>query len=359
SLIARAAEGSARDGLSVLDQALAHGGGKVKAADILSLLGLADRGRVYDLMDAVFAGKTADALSLLDTLHSDGADPLQIIGDMSEGVHAASRIKAAGGDAVPALSSNERSRAAAIAERLSVAALARAWQMLLKGLDEVARAPRGISAAEMLLIRMCHASGLPSPEDIVQHFARAPAAETNAELKKYESAPHGGVPDSSAGRMSLPPAIGETPMPQPRETETSAVTAPQTRTASLKPDLASFADIVRFVAEKRDLILKIALEDTCELVRFKPGHIELHLLDAAPKDLANELGRKLKYWTGDRWMISLTDKRGERPLGEIRREREARLLEQTKRHPTVKSIIQHFPEAEILGVREVDDPKKD
>jgi DNA polymerase-3 subunit gamma/tau len=106
-------------------------------------------------------------------------------------------------------------------------------------------------------------------------------------------------------------------------------------------------------------MLKIALEDACELVRFKQGHIELHLLEDAPKDLANELGRKLKYWTDDRWMISLTDERGERPLGEIRREREAKLLEQTKRHPAIRSIIQHFPAAEILSVREVDEPKKD
>jgi DNA polymerase-3 subunit gamma/tau len=359
SLIARAAEGSARDGLSILDQALAHGGGTVKAADILSLLGLADRGRVYDLMDAVFAGKTADALSLLDALHADGADPLQIIGDMAEAVHAASRIKAAGEDAVPALSSNERARAAAIAERLSVAALARAWQMLLKGLEEVARAPRAMSAAEMLLIRMCHASNLPSPEDMIQHLSRLSSGETKTEPKKNESAPRGDVPDSSVSHTPLQHAIGETPMPQPQHEEARPALAPHAKAGLAKPEFSSFADVVKLATEKRDLLLKIALEDTCELVRFKPGHIELHLLEDAPKDLANELGRKLKYWTGDRWMISLTDERGERPLGEIRREREAKLLEKTKRHPSVKSIIQHFPEAEILSVREVDDPKKD
>lgn len=356
TLIARAAEGSARDGLSILDQALAHGSGMVKAADILSLLGLADRVRIYDLTDAVFAGKTADALSLLEALHSDGADPLQIIGDMSEAVHAASRIKAAGEDAVPALSSNERGRAAAIAGRLSVAALARAWQMLLKGLDEVARAPRAVSAAEMLIIRMCHASSLPSPEDVIHHLTRLSSRETKTEPKKNESAPRGNVPDSSVAQTPLQHAIGESHISQPQE---EAARPDLTPHPQARPELGSFADIVKLATEKRDLLLKIALEDACELVRFKPGHIELHLLEDAPKDLANELGRKLKYWTGDRWMISLTDERGERPLGEIRREREAKLLEQTKRHPSVKSIIQHFPDAEILSVREVEEPKKD
>jgi DNA polymerase-3 subunit gamma/tau len=359
SLIARAAEGSARDGLSILDQALAHSNGKLKAADILSLLGLADRGRIYDLLDAVFAGRTADALSLLDGLHADGADPIQIIGDLAEAVHAASRVKAVGEEAVPALSSTERSRAAAIAERLSVAALSRAWQMLLKGLDEAARAPRAMSAAEMLLIRMCHASGLPSPDEMIQHLTRLSSGETKAEPKHNESAPRGNVPDSSLGRAPSQHAIGETHRPQPLEEEALPGLAPRASGGSEKAALASFADIVKLAAEKRDLLLKIALEDTCELVRFKPGHIELHLLEDAPKDLANDLGRKLKYWTGDRWMISLTDERGERPLGEIRREREANLLEATKRHPAIKSIIQHFPEAEILSVREVDEPKKD
>ena len=231
--------------------------------------------------------------------------------------------------------------------------------MLLKGLDEVARAPRAMSAAEMLLIRMCHASSLPSPEDMIQHLSRLSSGETKAEPKKNESAPRGNVPDSSVAQAPLQHAIGETPMPQPQEEKVRPDHAPLAKAGPDKPELRSFADIVKLAAEKRDLRLKIALEDACELVRFKSGHVELHLLEDAPKDLANELGRKLKYWTGDRWMISLTDERGERPLGEIRREHEARLLEQTRRHPSIKSIIQHFPEAEILSVREVDEPKKD
>ncbi|MGB0087640.1 MAG: DNA polymerase III subunit gamma/tau, partial [Rhodomicrobiaceae bacterium] len=119
------------------------------------------------------------------------------------------------------------------------------------------------------------------------------------------------------------------------------------------PRLQSFADVVALAAEKRDIVLKIALEDTAELVRFKPGQIELHLLADAPKDLANELGRKLKAWTGERWMISVTAERGETPLGQVRRQREAKLLEEARRHPAVQSVMRHFPEAEIVAVREL------
>jgi DNA polymerase-3 subunit gamma/tau len=154
----------------------------------------------------------------------------------------------------------------------------------------------------------------------------------------------------SPRKRAIGEQIGADAAPPQASIETTAEKAPP------RPELHSFADIVGLAAEKRDLMLKIALEDHCELVRFKPGHIELHLLEDAAKDLANELGRKLKYWTGERWMISLTDERGERPLGEVRREHEARLLAKTKRHPAVASVMRHFPDAEILSVREIANP---
>jgi DNA polymerase-3 subunit gamma/tau len=349
SLIARAAEGSVRDGLSILDQALAHGGGNVKAADVLAMLGLADRGRLYDLMDAVVGGQPKAAIEQLEALHADGADPIQIVGDLAEAVHAATRIKAAGEDAVSALSTIERARAKALADRLSMAALARAWQMLLKGLDEVGRAPRGIVAAEMLLIRMCYAADLPPPEDIIRRLTGKSADQPRAEPSGSESRTFGGVPDSSARGAAQPNgrrALGaENAALEPSHAPEAAAPA--------GPRLDSFADIVALAAEKRDVMLKLALEDSAELVRFRPGHIELHVLPMAPKELANDLGRKLKFWTGERWMISVTEERGERPLGEIRREREARMLEEVKRHPAVQSVLRRFPDAEVTSVRDL------
>jgi len=349
SLIARAAEGSVRDGLSILDQALAHGGGKVKADDVLAMLGLADRGRLYDLMDAVVGGNPKDAIEQLEALHAGGADPIQIVGDLAEAIHAATRIKAAGEAAVSALSASERTRAKALADRLSMAALARAWQMLLKGLDEVGKAPRGIVAAEMLLIRMCYAADLPPPEDIIRRLTGKQAEQPHAEPSRNESRASEGVLDSSP-QMAKPPAGrramgGENAAPEPTHAPEAA--------AAAGARLDSFADIVALAAEKRDVLLKLALEDSAELVRFRPGHIELHVLPNAPKDLANDLGRKLKFWTGERWMISVTEERGEKPLGEVRREREARMLEEAKRHPAVQSVLRRFPDAEVTAVRDL------
>ncbi len=355
SLIARAAEGSVRDGLSILDQALAHGGGKVKADDVLAMLGLADRGRLYDLMDAVVGGNPKEAIEQLEALHADGADPIQIVGDLAEAIHAATRIKAAGEAAVSALSASERMRAKALADRLSMAALARAWQMLLKGLDEVGRAPRGIVAAEMLLIRMCYAADLPPPEDIIRRLTGKQAEQPHAEPSRNELRASEGVLDSSP-QMAKPPAGrramgGENAAPEPTHAPEAAAPA--------GARLDSFADIVALAAEKRDVLLKLALEDSAELVRFRPGHIELHVLPNAPKDLANDLGRKLKFWTGERWMISVTEERGEKPLGEVRREREARMLEEAKRHPAVQSVLRRFPDAEVTAVRDLsaEDPR--
>jgi DNA polymerase-3 subunit gamma/tau len=362
ALIARAAEGSVRDGLSILDQALAHGSGKVKAADVLAMLGLADRGRIYDLLDAVLSGKPKEAIAFLEGLHADGADPLQIVSELAEAVHAASRIKVAGEDAASALSASERARAAATASRLPLAALARAWQMLLKGHDEVARAPRAITATEMLLIRLSYAANLPPPEDLIRRLTQNPDIRTNREQGSNESQTLSNVPDSSgapqarfaaggAGGADFAPLADEIPVVEAL-LETAVCEAP------LAPKLDSFADVVALAAERRDVRLKLALEDDVELVRFKPGHIELHLLANASKTLTGNLSRRLREWTGERWIVSITEERGEKPLGEVRREREARMKEEARRHPTVQQVLRIFPDAEITAVRELDDEAK-
>jgi DNA polymerase-3 subunit gamma/tau len=286
---------------------------------------------------------------MLDALHADGADPIQIVGDLAEAIHAATRIKAAGEEAAAALSSTERARAKRLAGRLSMAALARAWQMLLKGLEEVGRAPRAIAAAEMLLIRMCYAADLPPPEDIIRRLTAKSANQTKGEPSHSESRTSSGVPDSLSGNGAPPSGRRAVGSDEPVLSDRQLLD----QEAPAAPRLASFADVVALAAAKRDVRLKMALEDAVELVRFKPGHIELHLLPDAQKEVANDLGRKLKHWTGERWMISVTEERGERPLGEVRREREAKMLEEARRHPTVQSVLRHFPDAEITAVRDL------
>ena len=175
--IARAAEGSVRDGLSLLDQALAMSAGKVRLDRVRDMLGLADRGRIFDLLERLLGGATGEALETFAGLHRDGAEPGQILADLAEAVHVTTRAKTLGAaSAGEGLSGEERRRAAALAERLSVAILARAWQLLLKGLDELARAPNQAAAAEMVLIRLAYTADLPAPADIIGALGGSPRA---------------------------------------------------------------------------------------------------------------------------------------------------------------------------------------
>ncbi len=191
AVIARAAEGSVRDGLSLLDQALAMSAGKVRLERVRDMLGLADRGRIFDLLEKLLGGATGEALETFAALHRDGAEPGQILADLAEAVHTTTRAKTLGAtNAGEGLSGEERRRAVALAERLSVAILARAWQLLLKGLDELARAPNQAAAAEMVLIRLAYTADLPAPADIINALGgSAPRAGAKPALAPAEKRP--------------------------------------------------------------------------------------------------------------------------------------------------------------------------
>jgi DNA polymerase III subunit gamma/tau len=345
ALIARAAEGSVRDGQSILDQAIAtaatsSGGGKVTATAVRAMLGLADRGRVFDLIEAVLAGDAGGALERLAALHKDGAEPLQLLNDLAETVHLASRAKAAGPGALgELLSETERQGAVAMAERLSLPVLARAWQMLLKGIDEAGRAPQPIAAVEMLLIRMAYTSDLPTPEELLRGGAPAGASRGSA------PAP------SNGARASVPAAPRAVQEASTRPGVPAPVDSTSAQSLEPTPEFVTFTDVVNFVGIKRDARLKVMLEDNVSLVRFEPGQIDLYLLPGAPRELANELREKLNQWTGRKWMIAISREPGAKSLGEARREREDAELASAMRDPLVRDMLAHFPDAEILGVR--------
>ncbi|MGO9486045.1 MAG: DNA polymerase III subunit gamma/tau [Rhodomicrobium sp.] len=330
ALIARAAEGSVRDGLSLLDQALTLGQGHLTSPGVLEMLGLSGRAAIFGLLERIFEGDAQAALSSLNALHDTGGDPLMILTDAADAVHALSRLKAVPGVYPADFSSADKARADKLSAAIPVPRLAIAWQMLLKGLDETSRAPRPFAAAEMLVIRMCYTAQLPSPADIVGDLAGTPAARAEKKAGPRQSAE-----------------------PSPAQ---SAIQA-ENEAGAAKRDLArfgSFEDVVAYAGEVRDIKLKIALEEQAELVKFGPGFIELHTLDGAPQNLAQDLSRKMQAWTGERWIVSLSDERGLGPLGARRRAENAQAVEDIRRHPVVKSVMHHFPDAEIKGVRKLD-----
>ena len=356
ALIARAAEGSVRDALSILDRAIAFGGSEVKADAVRGLLGLADRTRIFDLMETVLKGDAGGALKQLAALNRDGAEPGQVIADLADAVHAVTLVKAAGAaSADPAASEAERARAADLAQRLSMPSLARAWQMLLKGHEEVRGSPRPPAAADMVLVRLAYAADLPPPGELARRLADG--AGTSGGQATGAPSPRSSRRPEPAETLRAETRSAET---GPRETENPAPTPaaddkPAEAPAPL-PELNSFDDVVALAEAKRDLKLKHALLEQVRLVRFKSGTIELSPLPQAPRELGQELMRKLKAWTGRVWIVALSDEEGAVPLGQQRREREAREIETVREHPAVKQVMQHFPGARIAAVRPVVEP---
>jgi DNA polymerase-3 subunit gamma/tau len=357
TLIARASEGSVRDGLSILDQAIAHGTDNVTGADVRAMLGLADRARIFELLETIFNGDAKGALEGLRTLYLDGAEPVQILGDLAQSVHVVTRIAAAGKEAAdPTLSEAEHALAAALAERLDMGALARAWQVLLKGLEEANTAPRPIAAAEMVLVRLAYMAELPSPKELARALAQGESTQkSNASQEPPLS---GSVAPNSASEART------TSSAQPAPVEDVAP-APEAALDS-QPQLHSFADVVALVDEKRERKLGHALENFVRLIRFAPPNIEISLLEGAPRTLPNELREKLKAWTGEQWMVAVVDGEGEETIAEKRREH-ARVeascrvseIEELKQHPSIKAVFEQFPDAEITDVRDISTPGKD
>jgi len=330
--IARAADGSVRDGLSLLDQAIAQGSAAdaqvISAAAVGEMLGMADRGVVFDLMEAVMQGRAADALGITDRAYALGADLGALLGDLLELTHTLSRLKAVPGLRLSQeLPEAERTRGAALADALSVPVLGRAWQMLLKGVGEIESAPDRRAAAEMVLIRLCHVADLPTPGDLVRKLQGQGAAASGPAL--VPGGGGGGARAMGGGVVLAQPAEG--------------VAAPRLKT---------FRDVVALVSAEREMLLHGHLLHSVHLVRFAPPVIELRPQPDAPRDLASRLGALLQKATGTRWTIALSAAAGEPTLAEQGSEADRGRLADAGQHPLVLAILEAFPGARIEAVRD-------
>jgi DNA polymerase-3 subunit gamma/tau len=373
ALIARAAEGSVRDALSLFDQAIAHAGaqaggssataGLVRAEDVRQMLGLADRTRIIELFDALMRADVAAALKELRDQYDCGADPAMVLGDLAEFTHFVTRVKI-----VPALADDvslteaERVRGPAFAAKLSMRILARTWQMLLKGIAEVEAAGRPIDAAEMVLVRIAYAADLPTPDEVIRSLGDArrgdnPAvhtppnsaagtAEPRAQTRPEQSRPDQGRQDLPA-RASRGPVAAATPLRAPSQApvETPAANAAEARAVK------SFEDLIALAAEKRDLSIKSALERDVRLVRFEDGTLEIALEAGARKTLIGELSKKLADWTGRRWMVAVSAEAGSPSLRAQAEMRKAEMKDGVRGDPLVQAVMERFPGAEIVDVR--------
>jgi DNA polymerase III subunit gamma/tau len=303
AMIARAAEGSARDGLSILDQAIAHGSGKVEAAEVRDMLGLADRGRIRRLLETVLGGDSAAALEQLDEAHELGIDPVQLLRGMMETLHMATRAKAgARPDALQ--SAEERESAEAMAEKLGWATLHRLWQLLLKGLTDVGIAPDPREAAEMALLRLIHAAELPDPAALIAQLSR----------------------DGSNAPATAP-------------------TSPASGPAARLP--GDFRALIALLEQGGKHQLAVQLHDQVGLVRFAPPELALKPLRPVGGEWARDLAAQLKPLTGAAWKVSLSDEDGEPSLLQQEKMAEDKARADLLADPNVAAVMDSFPEAEL------------
>ena len=340
ALIARAADGSVRDGLSILDQAMALGGAAITEAAVRDMLGIADRGLVFDLLEAALKGDAGAAITQMKSLYEGGADPIIVLQDLLELAHFLTRLKLApnAGEGDPALE-GDRARGTPLAQKLGIPALTRAWQLLLKGLEEAQAAPSPLQAAEMVLVRLAYVADLPSPAEILRAMDGAPAAPAAAPSSSPRVSA-GPAPVSNGGGGAS--AVGSLAM---RE-------APAPSATPSLPQPTSFLQVVELFEKSHEALLRAHLFAHVHLVRFEAGLIELRPDESAPRDLPNKLGSLLSQWTGQRWVVSVSSEAGEPTLKEQADSRAQSMKSEAARDPLVRAVLEAFPGARIESVRE-------
>jgi DNA polymerase III subunit gamma/tau len=352
AMIARAADGSVRDGLSLLDQAIALSAGRIEEAAVRDMLGIADRGLVFDLLESALRGDAATAVAQFDSLYQGGADPLMVLQDLLDLSHFLTRLKlapeAGAGDPI---TEGDRERAGPLAQQLTMPVLARTWQMLLKGIEEVQAAPSPIQAAEMVLVRLAYVADLPTPAELVRSIvAPAPAGPGRG-----NGASAGASSAASSSPVAAPTRSPETGSSVPSAGNTLRAAAEVAKSPTepvLDPVPQSFAEVVALFDKRREAVLRSYLWSHVHLVQFEPGRIEFRPAAGAPRDLANRLGQLLREWTGIRWMIAVSEAEGAPTLREQEEWRDRDLRNEVASHPLVQAVLETFPGATITAVRE-------
>ncbi|WOI54826.1 DNA polymerase III subunit gamma/tau [Parvularcula sp. LCG005] len=337
-MIARAAEGSVRDGLSLLDQAIIqHGDEAVSAEAVREMLGLVDRTLTWDLLDAAMKGDSAAALNIFRDQYNAGAEPAAVLRDLLDIVHLLTRTKAAGPSAAAhgAAGEADAARGRQMSEGLALPALTRAWSLLMKALEESMIAPDPAAATEIGLIRLAYAAGLPTPDDAIRMLNEQSGASSGRPGPSHSGLSSGGGARAMAGGGTV--AVAR---------ETSPQLAPA---ADQGPVINSLADIARLAGQHRDAMLRARIESMVRPVIVEPGRLEIAVDEAAPQSLAGDLGQALKRWTGQQWIVSIV-----RDPGGIKTLRESR-DEAILAHPAVKSAFDLFPDARITKVTPIDE----
>ena len=354
--IARAAEGSVRDSLSLFDQAIAHAAGVVRAEDVRQMLGLADRTRVIELFAALASGDIEAAFREFRDQYDIGADPIVILGDLAEFVNFVTRVKVAPATAESgAYGETERLRGRDFAAKLSMRVLSRMWQMLLKGMTEAKDAARPALAAEMILVRIAYAADLPTPDEAIRALesggGSAPANGGGAGAGRGASSAAPRMEAAMPAQRSMPSSPPARSMPETSAMRQQAAPQPEQPPATAQRRLSTFPEIVALAAEKRDLAIKAALEADVRLVRAEDGRLEVALEPNAPRSLVNDLSRKLEQWTGRRWAVIVSNAAAQPTLRAQAQAQQNALENSVQQDPRVQDVMAKWPGAKLETVR--------
>ena len=352
AIIVRVCEGSVRDALSLLDQAIAYGSGSIDSDQLRSMLGFAERGGVIELFDSVMIGDISGALSKLAEYYNAGTEPVTVLRDLAQFIHFVTRLKY-----VPdileedvTLSQLERERGKRYAEELSVRVLGRAWQILLKGIEEVRTCEQPLPAADMVLVRLTHAADLPTPDELAQHCDDSRQLQTTT----------GSQPSTVKSPQTVKTSVSSTSTGTSTGTGAGMKMAVHANTA-IAADLSqetdpvltvhSYQQLITLAGEQRDLPIKHFLRHNVRLVRFENGHLEFNLIGNPKVDLIASLSAKLHQWTGQRWVIVTSHATGQQTIAEQEKAQFDTLITQVEDDPMVTSVLQQFPGSKIIDVR--------
>jgi DNA polymerase-3 subunit gamma/tau len=348
-LISRAADGSVRDGLSLLDQAIAHGDGKVTAEQVRNMIGLADRAVIFDLFESLMKGEIKESLETVEKQYAHGADPLVVLQDLLELTYWMTRVKIvpemADDTTVP---ENERIRGKEMADKLSMPILTRTWQMLLKGMQEVQTAPSPLQAAQMVFIRLAYASSLPTPEDALKQIEEKKSPDLGGQTVNTGGGIGQGAPRSFGGAGG---SIGSHAIASMHQVSTVSI-------SQNDPNPNSFAEVAELFKEKKEMQLYYNLQNDIKLVKFqntaKVGRIEINVLPKAPRDCAQNVSKFLTEWTGKRWMVTVVNEKGQETLKQQQDQADAEKKLSVSKHPVVGALLSTFDGAKIIKIKQAE-----
>ncbi len=370
ALIARAADGSVRDGLSLLDQGIALSSEKITTVQVQDMLGLADRARNLDLLERALSGDMPEALEIMDDLYRSGADPTVLVQDLLDLTHILTKLRAvpAANEMKHAMAADEVKRASELAQKLTMPTLGKTWQIILKGLSEVQSAPNPQNAAEMVIIRLAYAADLPDPADLLKRI----------KSEGGSSAPSGGGSSSSAPAASSPaprehaaaPAMETSTAPVASSSSSAPVTASAPALVAVasspaieqQPDgmreIHTLADMVYVLEEAREVMLAGQLYQFAHLVHIEPGRLEIRPTEMAPPKMTQDLGKVLMQVTGQRWIVSVSGKPGQATLAEQATAARNQEIAQILQMPVVREVMDVFPDAELVDIIKTEETTK-